>query len=635
MLNKMRKATGSFVAKLLAGLLIISFGAWGVGDYIGGRAQDEAVADVGDREIGPYELERAVNREMQRLSPLFGGNLTREQAAQLGLGRSALQNLVRDTLFELAASDLGILVSDQMVAQEIRTDPLFEGLAGGFSKQRFDEIMRQAQLSEQAYIELVRKDIAQRMVMQSVIAPAIAPGPMARVLWKYRNEQRRGETLTIEDAAQTGIPEPSDTELAEYHEQNADQFTAPQYRKATYVFLETRELAKEIGVTEEELQQAFDTYSGEFMKPEQRELKQMILPEKAAAEAAAEAVEGGAAFADVAKERAGMEGDAVDLGTVTRQELLPQVADLAFSAAAEGDVVGPVESPLGWHVLQVENIVEGEEKTLDDVRDEVTQRVQHDKAVDTLFNLANRLEDSLGGGDTLEEAARSLDLPVRTVARVDRQGRGPDGEPIEDLPPGDFTQVLFDTEVGVESTLTEAGDAGYFILRVDDVIEEELKPLQTVRAEVAEAWRAAKRSEAAKAKAEQAAERLASGAELAAVAQEVGGETGETPMLTRATPSGEVPRAVHDALFSTRLKAAEVARVDGGYAVVRPVAIEAADPAANAEAVTQTAQQLGQSVQNDVAAGLATALSDEYGVTIHPRVVDRVMRPGGYRPAGS
>lgn len=634
MLNKMRKATGSFVAKLLAGLLIISFGAWGIGDYIGGRAQDEAVAKVGDREIGPYELQRAVDREIERLQPLFGGNLSREQAAQLGLGRSALQNLVRDTLFELAASDLGILVSDQLVAQEIRTDPLFEGLTGGFSKQRFDEIMRRAQLSEQAYIELVRKDIAQRMMMQSVVAPAIAPGPMARVLWKYRNEQRRGETLMIEDAAQTGIPEPSDTELAQYHEQNAAQFTAPQFRKATYVFLETSELAKEIGVTEEELQQAFDTYSGEFTKAEQRELKQMILPEKDAAEAAAQAVEGGAAFAEVAAERANMQEDAVVLGSVTRDDLLPQVADVAFEAA-QGDVVGPVESPLGWHVLQVGNIVDGEEKTLDDVRDEVTQRVQQDKAVDILFDLANRLEDRLGGGDTLEEAAQSLDLPVRTVERVDRQGRGPDGEPVDDLPPGDFTQVLFDTEVGVESTLTQAGDAGYFIVRVDDVIEEKLKPLETVRAEVAEAWRAEKRSEAAKQKAEQAAERLAGGAELAAVAQEVGGETGETPMLTRTKPSGEVARAVHDALFQTPLKDAEVARVDGGYTVVRPVAIEAADPGANAEAVTQTAQQLGQSVQNDLAAGLATALRGEYGVTVQQRVVDRVMRPGGYRPAGS
>lgn len=634
MLNKMRKATGSFVAKLLAGLLIISFGAWGIGDYIGGRAQDEAVAKVGDREIGPYELQRAVDREIERLQPLFGGNLSREQAAQLGLGRSALQNLVRDTLFELAASDLGILVSDQLVAQEIRTDPLFEGLTGGFSKQRFDEIMRRAQLSEQAYIELVRKDIAQRMMMQSVVAPAIAPGPMARVLWKYRNEQRRGETLMIEDAAQTGIPEPSDTELAQYHEQNAAQFTAPQFRKATYVFLETSELAKEIGVTEEELQQAFDTYSGEFTKAEQRELKQMILPEKDAAEAAAQAVEGGAAFAEVAAERANMQEDAVVLGSVTRDDLLPQVADVAFEAA-QGDVVGPVESPLGWHVLQVGNIVDGEDKTLDDVRDEVTQRVQQDKAVDILFDLANRLEDRLGGGDTLEEAAQSLDLPVRTVERVDRQGRGPDGEPVDDLPPGDFTQVLFDTEVGVESTLTQAGDAGYFIVRVDDVIEEKLKPLETVRAEVAEAWRAEKRSEAAKQKAEQAAERLAGGAELAAVAQEVGGETGETPMLTRTKPSGEVARAVHDALFQTPLKDAEVARVDGGYTVVRPVAIEAADPGANAEAVTQTAQQLGQSVQNDLAAGLATALRGEYGVTVQQRVVDRVMRPGGYRPAGS
>ena len=85
MLSALRKRSGGIVVKSLLILLIISFGAWGIQDWLSPAISGNAVATVGDEEIGPVEISRRVNQEMARLRPLFGGQFTQEQALSFGI----------------------------------------------------------------------------------------------------------------------------------------------------------------------------------------------------------------------------------------------------------------------------------------------------------------------------------------------------------------------------------------------------------------------------------------------------------------------------------------------------------------------------------------------------------------------
>ena len=73
MLQAIRSKTASLVVKLLAGLLIISFAAWGIQDIIGTSASELTVATVGDTDIDPREFDYELSRETQRLRQAFGG----------------------------------------------------------------------------------------------------------------------------------------------------------------------------------------------------------------------------------------------------------------------------------------------------------------------------------------------------------------------------------------------------------------------------------------------------------------------------------------------------------------------------------------------------------------------------------
>ena len=69
MLNALRKGVGSWVAKIFLGVLILSFGVWGIGDIFRGGKQ-AVLATIGGTKITNSELNAAYRREVQIWSPV-------------------------------------------------------------------------------------------------------------------------------------------------------------------------------------------------------------------------------------------------------------------------------------------------------------------------------------------------------------------------------------------------------------------------------------------------------------------------------------------------------------------------------------------------------------------------------------
>src|SRR5690606_37024635 len=136
MLNTLRKGAKSWVAKGLFLLLILSFAAWGIGDYL---QPDPAgpVAEVGELEISGQELSRDFNRELERMRQRFGGNIDRGMALQLGLADQILGQAINRRLLDLEARELGVRVSDDLVRDRIVSEPAFAGPTGTFDRDRF------------------------------------------------------------------------------------------------------------------------------------------------------------------------------------------------------------------------------------------------------------------------------------------------------------------------------------------------------------------------------------------------------------------------------------------------------------------------------------------------------------------
>ena len=619
MLQAIRKQTKSWLVGILFGLLILSFAIWGIGDIFRGGGRAIVVAEVGDVRISTVEFSRDFQRQIRQ----FGGRIDSELARQLGFVDQVLARMVRRTLFDLGAARAGIAIGDDLVRAIIFATPAFHDESGRFDRSLFEQFLFQTGLTEEAYVALLRRDLARGQLTGAVTAGGIAPDRLVDALYRYRREQRVADVVTVAPDSVGGIGEPDDATLGAFHRDNAEQFMAPEYRTLTVVSLKPDDLAEEIKVSEERLTELYEARLDEFDIPERREVVQILLADEDSARRAYDMLRQGRDLVAVAREITGQEPQ--QIGWLERGELAGQSPELAEAVFAlpQGTVSEPIRSPFGWHVVRVEAIEPAHLQSLGEVRASLRAEIARSLAIDALYELANDLEDTLAGGATLAEAAAYLNLRPVHVPAVDKSGWTPEGEPAQDLPEvEELLAIAFGTAAGEESRLTETGDGGFFIMRVDSITPAMRRPLDSIRAEVLAAWRAARRDEVAEGRAEEIVQRVNAGTDLVRIAAEAGLEIRTAKPFTRAGTGDDIPPALIVKLFDLRPGQAAMAAGPDGYVVGRLKAVQPADPAADQAGVNSLGAELSEGMANDLVVQFGGALSDRFGVKIYPQAIE-------------
>src|ERR1700730_11111259 len=146
MLRGLRKASSNWLGKtimaVVMGVLIVSFGIWGIADIFRGFGQS-TLAKVGGTEISAEQFRQIYMDKLQQLGRQFGRPLTSEQARAFGLDRQVLQQTIAEAALDEEARRLGLGQSTEETLKTIFNDPNFKGVNGSFDPQRFQSLIRQ------------------------------------------------------------------------------------------------------------------------------------------------------------------------------------------------------------------------------------------------------------------------------------------------------------------------------------------------------------------------------------------------------------------------------------------------------------------------------------------------------------
>jgi peptidyl-prolyl cis-trans isomerase D len=626
MLQAIRSKAGSLIVKILFALLIVSFGVWGIGDIFRERsAAETTVASVGDIKIQADELQIALRREMDRMNSMLGGNFTMAQAKQIGLVETVLDRIVAADLLELEDRRLRLLVDDQVVRDAIIANPAFRNIAGAFDRNMFTNTLAANQLTEDRYVGLLRRDIARSNLTNAVAGGAVAPVALVEPLFRTRNEKRTADTVLVASAKVTGIAEPSDADLQDFHDKHEDLFRAPEYRGFTAVILKPEDIAGGIEVPESKLRTEYQARLDEFQTPDRRELEQILVADEVKANEVEAQLAAGKDFAAVAKEVANQDSDTVKLGWVKRPELPPELAEDTF-ALKEGEVGKPMQSALGWHIIKVTGVETGATKPFEDVRDQLHKDVAREMAADELYKKSNEIEDALAGGLTLEQVVEKFALKPTKVASVDPNGRDPAGNPTAIPNAAEVLRVAFSSDQGQTTRMNETKDNGYFILHVDSVQASVIKPLAEVRDRAKEYFLAEKQNAAAEAEAKAISAAVTPEKSLADIVAEKQLAVTTTPAVTRkGGAQAKLLPSVVAKMFDLKPGETGVASGTEGWYVVQLKTVEPPDPATDEATVKQVTEQLTEGMRGDILAQFEKALRNRYPVTIRQQEIDRLL----------
>ncbi len=625
MLAAMRKSAGSLFAKIfLFGLLIISFALWGVSDFLSPAHEGTTAAYVGETEISIRDLDIAYRSELNRLNL---GGIDPDQARQLGLANRVLDGLVAQQVVDQEAFNMGLTASDEVVISAIQNNALFRDNLGQFQRGRFEQFLAVSGTSEAAYVASMRQEVARQQLLESLIAGASAPSVLSKSIYEFRNEAREADILSLPIDQNAAVGLPGDSELSEFFSTRNEDFRRPEYRGASYLYISAADLAEDITVTEDQIAASYNERIDEFTTPERRSVLQMLLPDQETAQAAFDRIKAGEDFTDVGVELTGDSAESLDLGSVSQSDILDEnVAAAAFSAEP-GSVSEPGEGIFGWFLVSVTEVAEGGAQPLDEVRDRLKRDIALNDAIESVYRLSTDLDDQLGGGATLEEAAGVLGLEVAKIEAVNQSGQTPFGSGAEIPSPGQFIATLFDTDQGVDSLLEQTENDGYFVLRTDSIEETRIPELDEVRPAVIEAWIAEQRFLAAEDQATSLVSALSNGTPLTELAAQRGVEvTGTGPFTRQSGGNVPLPVDVRAALFEGSVGDVTMGRAADSYmiAVLSRVDETNSASAETAEAIDQLGQQLAIGLSGDLLIQLRAALQERTDVTIDQDVVDQL-----------
>ena len=529
---------------------------------------------------------------------------------------------------------VGLTVSKAQVDGEIASLPAFRGLNGQFDPAIFREKIGQANLSERQVREEFAGLLLQRQLIPPLVAGERAPIGLAAPYAAMLAEAREGTVgVVAADPAAITTP-PTDAQLQAFLRENRVRYLVPERRVIRYALLGPEQV-RAAAPTEAEVARFYAANAARFGGSETRVLSQIIRTTEAEARAFAQQLAGGTSFVDAAR-AAGFSAADISLGPQTREAFTrlsaANVAAAAF-AAAEGATTAPVRSPLGYHIVRVDQVQRTGGRSLDQARSEIVAELTRTKGEEAIAAQVDAIEDELADGAALTEVAAKRGLQVVTTPPITAGGQAP-GQPGFAAPPelAPLLPAAFAADPEDEPTLeTVPGGRGYALLAVGDVVEAAPPPFAQVRAQLAGDWRQREAFRRARATADRIAAAVSRGQSMAEAFRAAGVQLAPRDIRARRLDVAQgntpppPPLTLLFQLPQGRARALPAPQEAGVFVVHhrRTVPARAEDTPGLAQA---TRTQFGQGAANEYAEQFVRAMQREVGVTRNAAAIARIKR---------
>lgn len=545
MLQDIRANAQGTIAKIIIGLIVISFSIFGIESLLfsGGAS---GVAEVNGEEITPYDLQQELSVQQRQLLSLLGSDADPALLDEALLSQQALEALIQRSVVRQAAESMDLTSSDALIGEIIGSMEQFQ-IGGQFSRDLFQSSLASAGFTPSLFRDRLSDDIQVAQLRAGLAGSEFSTSGEVDVIARIALEGRDVRYATVPVADFFDDVEISEEAVEAYYDAHQADYQSPE--SLTLEYLELRLDDYRGPVTEEQLVEEYELVRGEFEVPTEARVSHILFEDdsESRTEEVLAAIAGGMSFAEAAAEYSDDIGSAADGGDLgfTDGTAFPEPMEEAIATLAVGERSEPVETEAGTHLILVTDRREGTQVTLDDVRLELQDRIQARAARDDLLLEVEKLRDLAFNAADLAEPARALEQTVATAESISREGtEGLFSDPR--LLDAAFSEDVL--EAGHNSEVIELSPEQFVVLRVAERVEPAPLPLAAVSGDIEETLRSAAARDAASSAADALVEALEDGATMETAALKAGLEW--QVELGAQRSSGTLPAPVRERLFS-------------------------------------------------------------------------------------
>ena len=490
MLDFLRKKKRSWIITILLGLIIVVFIA-----FYGGSQQPTGVtshvAEVNGESISQREFIVHYQRAVERYREMFKGSFTPELLKNLNIKQSLLEEMIEARLVLQEARRLGLSATDEELMNAIAQVPEFH-VNGRFNKERYIQLLRANRLTPAQFEEDQRKQLTIQRLL-GVLADA-AHVTEAEVRERYRFEQEKINLQFIRFSVSDNLSEVkiTDEDVQKFYDRNKESLKEPLKVQVEYIPYSFEQFSGPVHLTDKEVE---DYYSAnratKFTTPKQAKVRYIMVrldagadaKQKEAAQVRANRIvaeaRGGKNFAELAKKES-QDPSAEKGGEIgwLNQGQLPEALDKQIFALAKGEISEPIETPVGFHIVKVEDIKEEKTLSLAEAKPVITRELKLEKGKYEAAKIADRDREKAASGNDLAKIAQDSGLSLKTTRLFS------EGEVLPEIgPTQDFYKTALALKAKEVSSVIEGPNA-YYVLKAKERTEAVVPPLDAVRGKI-------------------------------------------------------------------------------------------------------------------------------------------------------
>jgi peptidyl-prolyl cis-trans isomerase D len=430
-LEAIRQHAKGWLAKVILGLIAITFALFGVDSYMKGDRNAGVAAEVGEGRITSEELRREIQTQTERMREALGPSFDPAIAETADFRKQVLDSLIERRALLQEASKLGMLAPDAYVTSVLAQIPAFQQ-DGAFSQERYEAVLRQNGRTPAQF----ESELQQAFMLDAITSPvALAAFPSNASLTQLARlvaQQREIAWADLPGSAVAAQVKVTPADVDAYYKANQAEFTDPEQLRAEYLVLDIDAVAAGIGVGDAAVAEYYAANAAQFGQPEQRSASHILIAADKAADATVRAAAKAKAtelyqtlqkaperFGELARTHSQDPGSAAQdgsLGSFGRGMMVKPFEDAVFGMKPN-EISAPVESDFGYHIIRLDGIEPAKTAPLAEVRAAIVDELRKQQAQKAFAGLAETFSNLVyENAESLQPAAAAAKLAIQQSA---------------------------------------------------------------------------------------------------------------------------------------------------------------------------------------------------------------------------
>ena len=424
------------MVQVILALITLPFAFFGVDYYFRGGGSASEIARVGGETISQAEFANAISDQQDRMRQSAGKDYDPTVFSNPEVRYSMLEQLIGQRVLEQQVRRGNLRVSDAQLAQFIGELAPFQE-DGKFSRARYEQLLISQNMTPLAFEQRVRQELTVAPLQEPIANGNITAMSNVQRYLALLDQQRQVAVATVPADAYLKDVKIDDVAVKAFYDANQGVFQVPDEVKLEYLVLTPDSLMGQITVEPAEVKKQYDDNVKQYTKAEERQASHILIAvkpdatdaDKAAAKQKAEALAASARktpakFAELAKQNSqdpGSAGQGGDLGSFARDGSMVKPFEDAVFSGKQGDIVGPVQTDFGWHIIRITAVKPGKTQSLDEAKPQIEQDLKRQKATRKFVEAADQFQNLVyEQADSLQAAAKGLNLEVKTTPMLTR-----------------------------------------------------------------------------------------------------------------------------------------------------------------------------------------------------------------------